>query len=148
MIVVADAEALLDQVADHRPGPDARLVASLNRPELDDDRQRRALLLGQLGRRPLGDARSKPVDVIRVVPLQPAIHTAARDAGLRRDLRDGPAIDIGSNGTSSTPLGKVVLELRFYDERVELSDLRGPATRTTNCSSGIGLSHDRPTMIL
>jgi len=36
MIVVADAEPLLDQVADHRPGPDARLVARLDRPELDD----------------------------------------------------------------------------------------------------------------
>src|SRR5215471_6508281 len=142
MIVVTNAEALLDQVADHRPGPNPRLVASLERPKLDDDRQSLALLLGQLGRRALGDARSKAFDVVRVVPLQPAINAAARDARLLRDLRDLPAIDVGSNGTSSTPLGKVVFELRLDDERVEFFELRGPTTGAADRASSIGLSHD------
>jgi hypothetical protein len=36
MIVVANAEALLDDVADHRPGPHARAVARGQRPRFDD----------------------------------------------------------------------------------------------------------------
>ena len=148
MIVVANAEPLLDQVADHRTGPDARLVAGLDRSKLDDHREGLALLLGQLGCRTLGDARSKSLDVVRVVPLEPAIHAAARDTRFGRDVRDPPAIDVGPNGTSSTPLGKVVLELCLDDKRVELLELRGPTPRAADRTSSIGLSHDRLTMIL
>jgi hypothetical protein len=43
MVVVMDAEALPDQVADHRPGPHAALVASRHRARFDDRRQLRAM---------------------------------------------------------------------------------------------------------
>ena len=148
MIVVANAEPLLNQVADHRSGPDPGLVASLDRPELDDHRQRLALLFGQLGRRALGDTRPKPLDGIHVVPLEPPVHAPPRDSGLGRDVGDPAAVDVGPNGTASTPLGEVVLELGLGDERVELLELSGAPTRATDCLTGVGSSHDRLTMIL
>lgn len=73
MVVIANAEPLLDQIPDHRSRPDARLVASLDRAEFDDDRQRFALLLSELRRWALGDRCAKPLDVIDVVPLKPTI---------------------------------------------------------------------------
>jgi hypothetical protein len=148
MIVVAHAEPLLDQVANHRTGPNARLIASLDRPQLDDDREGLALQLGQLRRRPLRDLRAKPFDVIRVVPLEPAIHAAARDAGLGSDGRDLAAVDVGPNGTTSTPLGEVILEFRIDDEGVELFELRRATTRAADGLTGLGARHDRGTMIL
>jgi len=148
MIVITNAESLFDQVANHRTGPDARLVASLDRPQLDDDGQCLALLLGKLGRRALGNARSQALDVVSVVPLQPAIHAAASNARLVRDVRDPPAIDIRPDGTSSTPFGKVVLQLCLDDECVELLELCGASTCAADRPSSIGLRHDRLTMIL
>jgi hypothetical protein len=148
MIVVANAEPLLDQIADHRPGPDPRLVARLHRPELDEDRQRFALFLCQLRGRALRDARPKPFDVIGVVPLEPSIHAAARDSTFCRNVSSLPAVDVGPNRTPSTPLGEVVLEVRLGDESVELLELRRATTRATDCLPSVGSSHDRFTMIL
>jgi len=147
MIVVANAEPLLDQVADHRTGPDARLISSLKRSQFDDYRQRLALFYGQLRCRPFGGARPKALYVLRVIPLQPPIHAAARDAYLGRDLRDLCAVNVCANGTPSPPLGKVILALCLYNKRVELLELRRPTARTTDCLPGVGSSHDRLTMI-
>src|SRR5262249_23221737 len=73
MVVIANAEPLLDQVADHRSSPYPGLIASLHRSELDDDRQRFPLFFGEFGSRTLRDPSSQTLDVIGVVPLEPTI---------------------------------------------------------------------------
>lgn len=148
VIVVTHAEPLLDQIADHRASPHTRLVAGLYRPQFDDDAKRLALQLVQLRDRALGDRRPQPFDVVRVVPLQPAIHAPARDTGLGSDGRDLAAVDVRSHGTSSTPFGEVVLEFGLDDECVELLELRRATTRATDGLTGLGSRHDRVTMIL
>lgn len=148
MIVVPHAEPFLDQVADHWTGPNTRLVASLDRPQLNDDRQCLALQLGELRRRALRDLGTQPFDVIRVVPLEPAIHAAAGDAGLDCDGRDLAAVDVGTHSTSSTPFGEVILEFGLDDERIELFELCRATTRAADSLTGLGARHDRVTMIL
>jgi hypothetical protein len=63
--------------------------------------------------------------VIRVVPLEPAIHAATGDAGLDRDGRDLAAVNVGSHGTASTPFGDVILEFRFDDEGISCLSCAG-----------------------
>lgn len=127
VIVVPDAEPLLDQVPDHRAGPDARLIASLHRSEFDDDRQRLALLVGQLWRRAFRDRSPESIDVFDVVPLQPTIDRAAGYAAFGGDVGHLPSCDVRANRTAATPLAEVVLELRFDDEVVELLKLHATA---------------------
>ena len=148
MVVIANAEPLLDQVTDHRTGPDTGLVASLDRPQSDDDCQRLALLLGQLRRRAFRDRGSKSLDVIGVVPLEPAIHGAACDAELGSDLDDASPLDIRTDSTTATPLAKVVLELRFDNKLVQLLQLHTTASRASDCLPCLGFRHDQRTMIL
>jgi hypothetical protein len=57
-------------------------------------------------------------------------------------------IDIRPDGTSSTPFGKIVLELCLDDECVELLELCRAPTRAADRPSRIGLIHDPLTMIL
>lgn len=120
MIVVADTEPVLDQVADHGAGPDARLVAGRDRTALDQNRQRRAPQLRQLRRRSFGDCRPQALDVVGVVPLQPAIHRPTRDSAVGGNLDDAPSVDIRPDGATAPPLSQVILELRLQDEFVEL----------------------------
>ncbi len=148
MIVIANAEPLLDQVADHRTGPDTGLIACLHRAQFNDDPQSLALLVGELRRRAFGNRSPKPLNVIDVVPLEPAIDGAACDAEVDRDVRDFSSIDVCTNSTAPTPFAEVVLELRFDDKIVELFELRATATRATNCLAWLRSSHDRRTMIL
>lgn len=136
MVVIANAKPLLDQVADHRTGPDSRLIAGLDRPELDDDPQRLALLIGELRRRPLRDRSPKALDVIDVVPLEPAVHGATGNAAFGGDRGHLPSGNVRTDRTAATPLAEVVLELRFENELVELLQLRATATRTTDCLPG------------
>ncbi len=148
MIVVPDAEPLFDQVADHRTGPNARLITGLHRPEADDDSQRLALFVGELRRRPLRDPSPKPVDVIGVVPLEPPVHRAPRDSVVSSDGGYLSSADVRTNSTSTTPLTEVVLQLRFEDELVELFQLSATAPCPSNCLPWLRSSHDRRTMIL
>ena len=98
MIVVAHAEPILDQVANHRPGPDARLIAACDRAPLDQNRQRGTLQFRELRRRAFGDRRTQTLDVVGVVPLQPAVHRAAGHAEVGGDLDDAPAVDVRTHG--------------------------------------------------
>lgn len=128
MVVIANAKPLFDQVADHRTGPDTRLVASLDRPELDDDRQRFALLLGELRRRALGDRSPQPLNVIDIVPLEPAVDRATRDTAFDGDVGHLSSGDVRTHRTTAPPLAEIVLELGFDDELVELLELHATAT--------------------
>jgi hypothetical protein len=148
MVVVPNPEPFLDQVANHRTGPHARLVPSRDWPEPDDDGQRLPLLLGQFRRRPLRDRSPKSVNVVGVVPLNPAIYRPASNAEVGGDLDDASSINVCPNGTASPPLAEVVLELGFENELVKLSELRGAATRAPNGLPCLGSSHDQVTMIL
>jgi hypothetical protein len=128
MVVVANAEPLLDQVADHRPSPYPGLVASLHRSELNDDRQRLPLFGGELGGGPLRDLGSQALDVIGVVPLEPTIDRAPGDPTFTSDGGHLPTSDVRSDCASSAPLPEVVLQLRFEDELVELLQLHATTT--------------------
>ena len=126
MVVVTNAKPLLDQIADHWAGPDARLVASLDRPQLDDDPERFALFVGESRWRPFGDRGSQSIDVIGVVPLEPPVHGATGDPALGRDSGHFPTVDVRTNRTATAPFAEVVLQLRFDDDRLELFQLRWP----------------------
>ncbi len=148
MVVIANAEALRDQVADHRAGPDARLIAGLHRPQLDDDRQGLALLGGELRGRTFGNRGAQSRDVIGVVPLQPAVHRAARDIEVGRDRDHAPAIDIRPHGATTAPFAKVILALCFDNKLVELLQLHASAAGAPDRLPCLGLRHDQRTMIL
>ena len=147
MIVITNVEALRDEIADHRPSPDARLVAGLDGTQLDDGRQRISLRLSHLRRRSLRDSGPQPFDVVRVVPLKPAVHAASSDAGLRRDCRDFPTIDIRADRTPPPPFGEVVLSLRLDDEGVKLLELSRATARAADGMTSLCVRQDRVTMI-
>ena len=148
MVVIPHAEPLLDEVADHRPGPDARLVSRRDRTKFDQDSQRRALIVAELRRRSFCHRVPQPFDVIRVVPLQPTVHGTTGHVELRGDVDDMRAVDVRANGSPSSPLVEVVFELRLEDEGIELFDLRGATTRSPNRLTCFSASHDQVTMIL
>ena len=116
MIVIANAELLLDEVADHRAGPNTRLIARGNGTEFNDRGQRPKLFVRQFVRGAFGDARAKPLDVIRVVPLDPSIHRTTSDFEFGRDVLHAATIDIRANGTTSSPFAEVIFEACFDDE--------------------------------
>ncbi len=120
MVVVPDAEAVLDEVADHRTGPDARLITSLHRAKFDDDRQRLALLVGELWCGTFSDPSPKPFDMIGVVPLEPPIHGTPRHPALSGDVGHLSLVDVRAYCAASAPFAEVILELRFENELVEL----------------------------
>jgi hypothetical protein len=130
MVVVVHAEALADQVADHRPGPHAALVASRHRTRFDDGRQLGALRIGQPRRRSRRDAREQTVDAERFVPLEPAIHRAASDACLDGEVHHPPAVEVAQHGTASPPAIQVPTLLCGLDEPTQLlAPRRRPTTR-------------------
>ena len=145
--MVTSAKPVLDEVSDHRAGPDARLIARGDRSALDEHRQRRALELRQLWLGTLRDLGPKTVDVVGVVPLQPAIHRPACDLPIAGDVGDASTIDVRSNGSPPSPLRQVVLELPLEDELVQPLELRGASARASDRVSCPGLRHDRETMI-
>ena len=110
--MVANPEPFFDQVADHRPGPDARPVTGLYRPPLNNEPQRLALFVRELRRRAFGNRSPKPFDVICVVPLEPPVHGSSRDAELGGDLDYALAVDVLADGPPATPFAQVVLEAR------------------------------------
>ena len=148
MVVIADHEALLDQVADHRAGPNTRLVTRRERPFFNENDQLGPLLVGQLGRGALRDRRAKAFDVIRLVPLQPAVHRTTRYAEVRGDIDDTTLVDVRAHGAPTSPFAKVVLGLGFDDELVELPKLRASPPCPADRLAVLGLRHDRLTMIL
>ena len=148
VVVVADAEPLLDQVTDHRPSPNTRLVASLYRTKFDDDRQRLALLLRELGGRAFGNPGPQALDMIRVVPLKPAVHGAAGHIKVGSDVDDPPAVDVGTNRPPSSPFRQIILQLRREDELVELFELHRATPSAPDCLTGLRSSHDHQTVIL
>lgn len=148
MVVVTNPEPIRDEVADHRTGPDARLVTRGDRPALDEHRQGGALQLGQLRLRTFRDRRPEAVNVIGVVPLQPAIHRPARDSPIGGYGGNPSTINVRPNGAPPSPLRQVVLELRLEDELVQPFELSRAPTSTPDRMSCLGLRHDRETMIL
>lgn len=79
--------------------------------------------------------------MIGVVPLEPAVDRATRDAEVGGDLNDASPVDVRADGAPSTPFPEIVLELSFDDELVELPELHGSAPRTANCLSCLGSRH-------
>ena len=148
MVVVADAVSRLDEITNHRAGPNTRRVPRRHRTALDDLRQRRALILRQPGRRSLGRRRPQTLDVVGVIPLQPAIHGAPGDPARRSDVDDASAIDVRANGVTSTPLGEVIPPTRMAHELVEQFELCRAAARASNGVPCLGLRHDPNTLIL
>jgi len=153
VVVVADAEALLDQVADHRPGPHAALIAGSQRSGLDHRRQCGALQLGQPRRRARRHAREQAINAERLVPLEPPIHRASRDSGLFGEIHHPPLVDVPKHRPASPPAVEIPSLLGSLDEANQrAARRRRPAVRadrfTRPCSPHDHLLDDRGTMIL
>ena len=148
MVVIANAKPLLDQVADHGAGPNARLIACLHRAQLDDDAQGFALLVGQFGCGAFRNRGPKSLDVISVVPLEPTIDRAACHTTLGSDCCHLSPVDVRPHSSPAAPFAEVILQLRFDDKVVELFQLSATAPGTSDCLPWLGSSHDRRTMIL
>lgn len=74
MVVVTNAEAALDEVANHRARPHAARVPGGLRTGLDDRDESLALLLFEPRRASGRSTGEQSLDTHRLVPLQPAIH--------------------------------------------------------------------------
>ena len=109
VVVVPDAEALRDQVADHGTRPDAAGISGLARPRLDQRGELAALGFTQLGGRPRRCPGDQPVDAERVVPLQPPVDGPARDIEFRRQVHDAPTLDVSEHGAGATPDIQIVV---------------------------------------
>ncbi len=108
VVVVPDAEALRDQVADHRAGPDAAGVSGGMRSRLDQRRQLVPLRVTQLGDRSWGDRGDQPVHTERFVPLQPPIDRPARDIEFCRQVHDASPFDISEHPAGAPPDVEVI----------------------------------------
>ncbi len=109
MVVVPDAEALRDQVADHGAGPNAAGISGRARPRFDQRGQLVALGLTQLGRRPRRCPGDQPLHAERVVPLQPPVDGPACDIEFRRQVHDAPTLDISEHAAGATPDIQIVV---------------------------------------
>jgi len=109
VVVVPDAEALRDQVADHGAGPDAAGISGRARPQVDQRRQLVAVGRTQLGRRPRRNPGDQPVHAERVVPLQPPVDGPARDIEFRRQVHDAPTLEISEHAAGATPDIQIVV---------------------------------------
>jgi hypothetical protein len=94
------------------------------------------LLLGELGSRAFGDPGPQALDMVRVVPLKPAVHGAASHVKVGSDVDDPPTVDVGTNRAPSSPFRQIVLQLRREDELVELFELNRAAPSATDCLTG------------
>src|SRR5208283_291259 len=116
MVVVPDREPLRDQVTDHRARPHSALVSRGLGAGFDGRCQLRALRRGELRRGARRNHCDEPLDAERLVPLQPAIHRAARHACLRREVDDATALDVPEDSSTSPPAIQVPALLRRADE--------------------------------
>ena len=107
MVVVVNLEALVDQIANHRPGPDPTGIPGALRTCIEPCPQFIALRLGQLQRRPRRFTRHQAVHAHRLIPLQPSIDRAPGHSGLPRQLDHAPSLDIPEHGSPSPPLAQV-----------------------------------------
>jgi hypothetical protein len=108
VVVVPDRKALRDEVADHRPGPDAAGLSGPGRPGLDERGQLVALDRGQLGCRAGRFPCSQSGHAQGLVPLEPPVHRAAGHVELRRHVDDAPTRDLSEHSPGSTPDIEVV----------------------------------------
>jgi hypothetical protein len=120
MVVVADAEAALDEVADHRTRPHAARVPGGLRTGLDDRDQRLTLLFVEPRCAPGCSAGEQPLDAHRLVPLQPTVHRAASDIELTGEFDDALALDVTEHRSAATPRIQVRALRRGSDELTEL----------------------------
>lgn len=142
VVVVANAEALLDQIADHRAGPDSALVSGRLGSRVDERRQ--LVLLGrkQLGRRTRRLARDQPLYALGLVPLQPAIYRAAGHARCFGQLNDAASFDVPKHRSTSSPLLKVPSLLGVADEPPQTPTSRCRASPRTYCLACLFARHD------
>ena len=153
MVVVAHAEALLDQVADHRAGPHTALVPNRQRSRLDHRGQLRALRIRQSRRRTRRDPREQALDAERFVPLQPPIDRSACDSGFFGKIDHPPLVQIPENRPASPPAIQIPSFLGRLDESKQLAARRRrPAARADRFSrlrsTHDHLLDDRGTLIL
>jgi hypothetical protein len=153
VVVVAHAEPLLDQVADHRPGPHATLVPSGQRACFDDGCQLGTLRFGQPWLRAGRDPRDQAIDAERLVPLKPSIHRAARHPNLGGEVHHATLVEVPEHGTTSPPAVQVPTLLGGLDEPLQLlARCRRPPLRADRFPrlrpAHDHLLDDRGTMIL
>ncbi len=116
VVVVPDAEALRDQVADHRAGPDAAGISGLARPRLDQRGEVVPLRLTQFGDWPRRDPSDQPVHTERFVPLQPPVDRPTRDVEFRREVHDASTLDVSEHAASATPDVEIVVAPRDVEK--------------------------------
>ena len=109
VVVVPDAEALRNQVPDHRAGPDAAGISRVGRPRLDQGGQLVALGHTELRRGARRDPGEQPLHAERVVPLQPSIDRPPGDIEFRGEVHDPAPLDVSEHAAGATPDVEVVV---------------------------------------
>src|SRR5437763_17060971 len=103
MVVILDPIAPANPIANHRPGPDAALIAADLRSGLDGGRQPGQLLVGQARRWSRRLARLESFGPPGIEPLQPAIDRPTRYAERLGDVDDSLAMEVLEHRPGPTP---------------------------------------------
>jgi hypothetical protein len=139
VVVVPNAELRVDPVGEHRPSPHAGRISGLDRPGLDHGAQLGTLHIAEATRATRRLTRHQRVDTVRVVPLQPFVDAAARDAELLGHRDHRPALEVPEHGAPAAPRPQVRVGLRLRDELPQLLP-----RRRRSPSSPDGLSRSAP----
>jgi hypothetical protein len=143
VVVVPNAEAVMDEVADHGPRPHARAVSGRDRPRFDHAAELIALLIREPPCAARCLAREESFDAVYVVPTEPLVDRAARDAELSGEANHGTSLDVSEDRAPATPTCEVGLLVGLRDERAQfLLRVRGAALRAdglARCASTHGI---------
>jgi hypothetical protein len=142
VVVVPDAEAVLDQITDHRAGPDTAGVPGGLRACIDQCAQFVPLRLREFGRRAGRLARHQSLDTHRFIPLQPSVHGASRHPGLPRQFDDASAFDVPEHRSAPSPLCEVSSLLGLPDEPSQVPTTRWRTASQADCFADLGAHHD------
>ena len=129
VVVVPDAEPLIDQIRDHRPGPHAGAVSSHQRTVFNHLGQLGPLLFGQKWRTTWCFPSPQAGSPFHLIPSEPPVDgtPSHREFPSQRDHR--PAGDVSANRAASPPLVEVVPPPCVGDKLVQRCQLTpGPPT--------------------
>lgn len=155
MVVVAHTEASSDQVADHRPGPQAGHEPSRLGTGLDRGHEFLALCFAQPGWTAWPLPRSEPVGALGLEPLKPSVDGSPCDVelGTQRDHR--LLLDVTQHRLRAAPSSEIAALLRLDLQSDKLHQLLPRDAAGADGLSLLRMGHDllliagdRPTMIL
>jgi hypothetical protein len=144
VVVVPNAESLGDEVANHRPGPDAARIPRYTRPVLDEYRKLRALRLREPRRATWRLAGQQSLDAECFIPAKPSVDGAAGHIDLRCQVDDAPSLYVSEDRVRPAPDIEVVVCAGSLDETTEFSAARRRTPLRANRLAVLGTRHDHP----